>query len=342
MDEPLVSILTPTYNHEAYIAQAVESVLAQDYPNWEQIVLDDESTDRTPEIISRYRDPRVRSFRQKHRGFAGLAETYNDGLRLARGSLIAILEGDDYWPSGKLARLVPAFRDPRIVLAYGITQPVNALNQLWPRTIPSRRLLRPPRREVLFNDPVGSAVREMCKPDEGGFTFPCSTLIRRSALEECGGFVTVEDRHAVDYATFMTLATRGRFHFVPEIAGYYRRHLNQANSSRGLEGMLRADYRFCIRFLREQWDRLPQPLPSLDCVRRRWERLWSAIRLGQGRILLLTRRWAEARAELARVFQTPYSAMQALGAGIGMACSLIHRDLEPFYRARRPGTSLPA
>jgi len=54
MKTPLVSIITPTYNHEKYIGECIESVLSQTFPDWEQIIIDDASTDRTPEIIEQY------------------------------------------------------------------------------------------------------------------------------------------------------------------------------------------------------------------------------------------------------------------------------------------------
>ncbi|MBC7078199.1 MAG: glycosyltransferase, partial [Synergistales bacterium] len=57
MSEPFVSVLTPTYNHERFIGSCVESVLAQSYRNWEMVIVDDGSTDRTVEVIQRFTDP---------------------------------------------------------------------------------------------------------------------------------------------------------------------------------------------------------------------------------------------------------------------------------------------
>ena len=57
---PLVSIITPTYNHEKFIAQCIESVLAQTYTAWEQIIIDDGSSDATKDIISKYNDKRIK------------------------------------------------------------------------------------------------------------------------------------------------------------------------------------------------------------------------------------------------------------------------------------------
>src|SRR6266478_9947535 len=114
-----VSIITPTYNHEKFVGPCLDSVLAQNYTNWEQIIIDDGSTDRTAEVIKGHADPRIRYVHQENQGIEALAHTYNRALAMAKGTLIAILEGDDMWPKDKLAKMVAAFADPDVVLAYG-------------------------------------------------------------------------------------------------------------------------------------------------------------------------------------------------------------------------------
>src|SRR5437588_302353 len=116
---PLVSIITPTYNHERFIGPCIASLCDQAYGNWEQIIIDDGSTDNTAEVISKFKDPRIRYQYQQNQGPIELARTYNRALGMAKGDLIAILEGDDFWPHDKLATLVPCFLDDRVVLAYG-------------------------------------------------------------------------------------------------------------------------------------------------------------------------------------------------------------------------------
>src|SRR5215472_14297167 len=116
---PLVSIITPAFNHERFIGPCIESVLGQTYQSWEQIIIDDGSTDRTAEIVRSYSDRRIKYFHQDNKGIGALAETYNCALQLSKGALIAILEGDDLWPTEKLSELVPSFRDSSIILAFG-------------------------------------------------------------------------------------------------------------------------------------------------------------------------------------------------------------------------------
>ncbi|NUP54884.1 MAG: glycosyltransferase, partial [Gemmatimonadaceae bacterium] len=89
--QPTVTIISPAYNQERYVAQCIESALGQTYPHWEQIFVDDGSTDGTRDVIARYRDPRIRLIALPHRGLGALVESYNAALAGARGALDAIL-----------------------------------------------------------------------------------------------------------------------------------------------------------------------------------------------------------------------------------------------------------
>jgi glycosyltransferase involved in cell wall biosynthesis len=101
---PLVSVVLPTYNREAYLRQAVESVRAQTYPAWELIVIDDGSTDGTLPYLSALGDPRVHVLREAHCGKPG--DLRNRGLAIAAGTYAAFLDSDDVWVSTKLERQV--------------------------------------------------------------------------------------------------------------------------------------------------------------------------------------------------------------------------------------------
>lgn len=100
----LVSVIMPAYNCEKYIADAIESVLDQTYLNFELIVIDDDSKDRTFEIIKKYsnKDPRVKVFKNKKN--SGVSATRNRGISLAEGQWIAFLDSDDMWEPSKLEK----------------------------------------------------------------------------------------------------------------------------------------------------------------------------------------------------------------------------------------------
>ena len=89
---PRISIIMPVWNGEKFIAAAVDSLLAQTFTDFELLVIDDGSTDHTPEILRGYTDPRVRIFRLDH---AGIVVALNHGLAQARADWIARLDADD-------------------------------------------------------------------------------------------------------------------------------------------------------------------------------------------------------------------------------------------------------
>ncbi|MGI0480110.1 glycosyltransferase family 2 protein [Geminocystis sp. CENA526] len=97
----LVSVIVPVYNVEAYIAQAINSVLSQTYPHFELLIIDDEGNDRTMDICRQFEDYRIRIISQKNRGLAGARNT---GIRHSQGEYLAFLDGDDMWMPDKLAK----------------------------------------------------------------------------------------------------------------------------------------------------------------------------------------------------------------------------------------------
>lgn len=116
LDSPLVSVIMPAYNAQAYIAQALASVLTQDYANLELLVVDDGSTDGTAQHPA-LQDPRIRILQQAN---AGPAAARNLGLAQARGDLIAFIDADDLWLPGKLTAQVSYLQaHPDISIVFG-------------------------------------------------------------------------------------------------------------------------------------------------------------------------------------------------------------------------------
>lgn len=98
-----VSVIVPVYNVEKYVAQTIESVLGQTYPNFELLIVDDESPDGSVEICRQFQDSRIKIISQKNRGLAGARNT---GIRNATGDYLAFLDSDDLWLPEKLERHV--------------------------------------------------------------------------------------------------------------------------------------------------------------------------------------------------------------------------------------------
>lgn len=114
---PVVSIVMPTRNHAVYIGEAIDSVLAQTYPHWELLIVDDESTDETASVVAGKRDDRIRYMRRRMAG--NVARSRNAAIGVARGELIAFLDSDDAWAATKLERQVAMLLgDPGLGLCY--------------------------------------------------------------------------------------------------------------------------------------------------------------------------------------------------------------------------------
>ena len=119
-EQPLVSVFMPTYNHEEYIAEAIESVISQDYPNLEIVVCDDFSTDKTAQIVQQYAEKypgKIRAiFNDKN---LGITPTCNVTLKHCTGKYIAYSSGDDLFFNGKIKKQVDAMEmDKSVVLSY--------------------------------------------------------------------------------------------------------------------------------------------------------------------------------------------------------------------------------
>lgn len=124
-NQPLVSIIMPSYNAESFIAESIESVLHQTYSNWELIITDDCSSDHTPDIIQSYcnQDSRIDFvIAKQHSGIAG---TRNQCLLRAKGQFVAFLDNDDLWYHEKLEKQVRFLTENDYPFAYSEYELMN-------------------------------------------------------------------------------------------------------------------------------------------------------------------------------------------------------------------------
>lgn len=104
----MISVIIPSYNHSRYIGRCIDSVISQTYKDWELIIIDDGSKDHSNDIISSYKDERIKHLMQENRG---AHNTINRGLSLATGDYIAILNSDDEFHPQRLERCLSAFAE---------------------------------------------------------------------------------------------------------------------------------------------------------------------------------------------------------------------------------------
>jgi glycosyltransferase involved in cell wall biosynthesis len=132
MPDPRISIVIPTYNHQEYIGQAIQSVLEQTYQNYEIIVIDDGSQDNTREVVAKFGD-RVRYIWQKNQGLSGARNT---GIKISAGKYIGLLDSDDLYEPDFLVTLIQILdNNPQIDAVYCSARTVDKENRNLPQII---------------------------------------------------------------------------------------------------------------------------------------------------------------------------------------------------------------
>ncbi len=121
--KPMVSVIIPAYNHERYIGATIESVIQQTLDDFELIIIDDGSTDKTYHVIQCYKDKRIAAYTQRN---MDAANTLNRGLDMAKGAFIAILNSDDLYAPTRLEKLHAAITRNDTVCVFSDIQPINS------------------------------------------------------------------------------------------------------------------------------------------------------------------------------------------------------------------------
>jgi glycosyltransferase involved in cell wall biosynthesis len=212
MAPALVSVILPTYNRCDTVASAIDSVLAQTYPNVEVIVIDDGSTDGTQDMLhERYQQaPRVHYLWQEN---AERALARNRGIKEANGEFLAFIDSDDSWAPDKLASQMPLFeQDHNVALVHSGVRVVSADGRLI------QNYIRPKEDGITCGnifDALAYMNRIIC----------LTAVVSAAAVDEIGGFNT--DRRLItyeDWELWLRVAYRGQVGYVPEALGTYRIH----------------------------------------------------------------------------------------------------------------------
>ncbi len=193
-ESPRISVIIPVHNGEEFLAETIQSVLGQDQPSLEIIVVDDGSTDGTADVVHGFGD-RLRYIYQDNSGRA--ASPRNKGIGLARGEWLIFLDADDLWPEARLETQLLYMDDPETEIVLGYTQ------RFWARK--------------------GTRVYDQFTEPELAMKLAAS-LIRRSVFDKVGLFDTTL-RFCDDWDWYMRAREMGiRIVIHPEVAIYYRRH----------------------------------------------------------------------------------------------------------------------
>lgn len=208
----LVSIITPSFNQAAYLETCIRSVLSQDCPNLEYIIVDGGSTDGSVEIIKKYLNRLSWWVSEKDNG---QAEAINKGLARARGEIVAWLNSDDYYLPGAVSAAVRALEmHPHVAMVYGDMLAVDESGQ----TINVFRYRQLTLEDLLCFQIIGQP----------------AVFMRRVALEQAGGLDPAY-HCLLDHHLWLRLATQGDLLHVPQIWAAARDHPQAKNRVRAVE-----------------------------------------------------------------------------------------------------------
>jgi len=221
---PSVSVAIITYNQKQFLRECIDSVLGQDYPNFEIVVADDASTDGTQDML--------REYDRKHPGKfilslgkenQGITANSNAAHFACNGKYIAWMGGDDLMLPGKLSQQIAFMeKSPEYVICYHDLEVFES---------PSQRKLR------LFSEnapPRVGSLRELLR--YGCFMGACSVMIRRSSAPESGFDTRVSI--ASDWLYYVrTAESGGRIGYLPSVLGKYRRHAANVTKQSGEQSM---------------------------------------------------------------------------------------------------------
>jgi glycosyltransferase involved in cell wall biosynthesis len=215
---PLVSIALCTYNGERFLREQLDSLLLQDYPNFEVIASDDASGDRTPQILAEYARRDARLHYQCNPRNLGFRRNFEATLRLCRGALIAICDQDDIWAADKLTLLVQALQRDSAVLAYSNSEIVDEQGRFLELRIGKEV------RTGAYREPFPYIFGHLCS----GHTI----LMRRELLGRCLPFPAGIYIYYDWWLAFVAAST-GRIAYVDRCLVRYRRHCDSVTYRHG-------------------------------------------------------------------------------------------------------------
>lgn len=242
-EQPLVSVIVPCYNYAEYIGDALNSVLAQCYENFELIVVDDGSRDNSAEIIEQTllrslpdsRVKRVEFVRQENQG---VSAALNTGLALAQGVFVATFDADDVMPAGRLALQAAYLSEhPEVGCLGGVAIRIDEQGSLLPKKHKSRQV-----RRYAFQQALADALVV------GGNI----AVYRRDVMISVGGYdpaIKVQD-----FQMTLKVAYAGYYvDVLPEVVTLYRKHPNSLSKN------YKSEYEYGLQVIEDYRDHPAYP-----------------------------------------------------------------------------------
>lgn len=221
--KPLVSIVMPSFNQAKYIEASIRSVLDQEYPRLELIVVDGGSTDGTAAILARYRHRLSHCVVEPDRG---QSDALNKGFALASGDIFGWLNSDDLYCPGAIAAAAAAFQcRPEKAVVYGDWEEIDERGDLI-------------QRQYAFDFSLPHFMFE-------GFHLSAQSMFWRASAHQAFGGFDIDLHRTMDYQLILLLGQRvGSYTFLrlPDVLGCFRRHAEQKTSPGG-RGVVEQEHR---------------------------------------------------------------------------------------------------
>lgn len=226
MRNELVSVIMPAYNAAKYISESIDSVLRQDYDNWELIVIDDGSTDQTAGITKQYAasNDRIKYIEQPH---AGQGKARNAGLQISSGEYVAFLDADDIWLPEKLSKQIEILQSTDADLVFSQAYLLQDENVTTEKINSHSGYLNGKDAVLVFLS---------------GNQVPLLTAIaKRSSIQEVNGFTEIRGIHE-DYDLWLRMLAAGQKFFGLDTAlARYRIHSYSSSAGEGRMIMMNID-----------------------------------------------------------------------------------------------------
>ena len=192
-NKPQVTVIIPTYNRDWIVGEAIDSVLNQDFSDYELIVVDDGSEDQTAAILAAYGD-KIKVLRQPNRG---VSAARNAGIASATGSLVAFLDSDDLWLPQKLSTQVKFFAE----------HPNAVINQTQEHWIRNGVRVNPKKRHLKFSGMIFERSLALC------LVSPSAVMIKKTLFDTVGVF---DERLPAceDYDLWLRISSRYPVHLI--------------------------------------------------------------------------------------------------------------------------------
>jgi len=222
---PLVSVVIPSYNHEKFVSETIESVLGQDLDDLELIIVDDASTDASRQIIQKYAAEDARVHVILHETNCGISKTMNDGIAIAQGKFLASTASDDVWMKDKLSKQLAVLESNEDLVVWTEAEVIDESGRPVGSTFSESGAVASAKKS-------GDVFHEMLN-----WRLPLvgSTLIYKRA--NLGGILYDERlKYMNDIKIYLDLAANYEFHYIAEPLVQYRIHDSNTWGATGPQG----------------------------------------------------------------------------------------------------------